>query len=100
MSEIDHTKMPRPDLRRSHVVILGAGASCAAFSNGERHGRKMPLLRDLIDVVGLAPILRNAGFTGNCENFEELYSNLVAGGSHPELVAKIQRQVFDYFAAM
>src|SRR6266403_2499822 len=35
-----------------HVVILGAGASKAAFANGDRNGRKLPLIGDLPDVIG------------------------------------------------
>ena len=32
--EIEQIEMERP-----HVVILGAGASYAAFPNGDKHGR-------------------------------------------------------------
>ena len=35
-----------------HIVILGAGASKAAFPNGDRNGRALPLIDDLTDVLG------------------------------------------------
>jgi hypothetical protein len=38
---------------RPHVVILGAGASLAAFPNGDRNGRRLPLMKDFVDVVAL-----------------------------------------------
>ena len=35
-----------------HVVILGAGASKAAFLGGDRNGKSIPLLDDLPDIIG------------------------------------------------
>ena len=31
-----------------HVVILGAGASLAAFPDGDKNGRKLPLMNDIV----------------------------------------------------
>ena len=51
---------PRVDLH-PHVVLLGAGASRAAFPNGDRSGRRIPLMNDLVKVVGLSPLIKQAG---------------------------------------
>ena len=40
-----------------HVVILGAGASLAAFPNGDKNGRQLPLMNNLVEVVGLRSLL-------------------------------------------
>jgi hypothetical protein len=40
-----------------HVYILGAGASVAAFPNGERNGKKLPLMSNFVEVVGLKHVL-------------------------------------------
>jgi hypothetical protein len=37
-----------------HVVLLGAGASLAAFPNGDANGNKLPLMNDLIATVGIS----------------------------------------------
>ena len=37
-------------LHAPHVVMLGAGASVAAFPNGDKNGRKVPLMKDLVGV--------------------------------------------------
>ncbi len=41
MSALDRKEIPQPSSGRAHVVILGAGASLAAFPKGDRHGRKL-----------------------------------------------------------
>ena len=33
---------------RPHVVILGAGASCAAIPNGDKHGKKISAMSGFI----------------------------------------------------
>jgi hypothetical protein len=46
---------------RPHLVILGAGASLAAFPNGDRYGRQLPLMHDLISKLGLEGPLSEHG---------------------------------------
>jgi hypothetical protein len=38
---------------RPHVYILGAGASYAAFPRGEKTGRKLPLMNNLVEILQL-----------------------------------------------
>ena len=38
---------------RPHVVLLGAGASFAALSKGDKYGRPVPLLRDVAESLKL-----------------------------------------------
>jgi len=42
---------------RPHVVLLGAGASRAAFPNGDKHRKKLPVMNDLVDVVEIYQFL-------------------------------------------
>ena len=53
---------------RPHVVILGAGASLAAFRNGDRNGNTLPLMDDLIDVLDLRPLLEVG--VGGCGRYQ------------------------------
>lgn len=92
--------MTAPDFGRPHVVILGAGASLQAFPNGDKHGRKLPLMWNLVDVVGLAPLLDQAGIGDYRDNFEKFYSDLATSGRNQDVVEKINQAVFDYFAKM
>ena len=40
-----------PKNSRPHLVILGAGASYAAFPNGDKNGRKLPLMNNIVEEV-------------------------------------------------
>ena len=48
---IEHPRNLRP-----HAVLLGAGASRAAFPSGDAGGRQLPVMSDLVDVVGFTSI--------------------------------------------
>ena len=83
-----------------HVVLLGAGASLASFNDGDANGIKLPLMNNLIDVVGLNDILDEAGISYNNMNFEVLYDELVSSGNNARLVKNIECAINNYFSAM
>jgi hypothetical protein len=58
-----------------HVVILGAGASRACCPSGDRNGRKLPLMADFVESVGLEDIIRASGHQP-AGNVETTYSNI------------------------
>lgn len=94
-----------PDLdgtvnRSPHVVILGAGASHASSPNGDGGGLKLPLMNDLIELVGLTDLLKSEGITTEDVDFESLYDDLVTSGQHPNLVREIEKRIYDYFSQM
>lgn len=82
-----------------HVVILGAGASRAAFPEGDAKGRRLPVMADLADCLDLRPAIKTAGFPENAD-FESIYDELATTGRKPELKADIESRVQSYFAAM
>lgn len=84
----------------SHVVILGAGASLAALPTGDRNGRRLPLMSNFVEVVGLKSILLKAGIDSTDQNFEALYSRLALDPQYASCLQDIEQAVFDYFAAM
>jgi hypothetical protein len=83
-----------------HVVILGAGASLAACPNGDAYGRRLPLMRSFVEVVGLAPLLRSHGINEGYDDFEALYDRLSTDGRYGSLLAQVERTVHDYFSEM
>jgi len=87
-------------MNRFHVFILGAGASLAAFPNGDKRGRRLPLMYNIADVVGLRPILEAAGIRYEAQNFEALYSTLVAYGQYSQAVNTLEQEIAEYFSAM
>ena len=89
--------------RRPHVVLLGAGASRAAFPDGDRAGRRVPLLNDLVDIVGLKQEIEGTGESfKNGDNFELLYSRLDSGSEpkHERAKKNIEKKIEEYFSAL
>ncbi len=97
--------MPLPDLRPDgvanespHVVILGAGASVAACPKGDRNGRRLPVMANLLETVGLTQTLEQAGISvTSATNFESLYSGIASDSTRKGLRAAIETRVKEYF---
>ncbi len=84
-----------------HVVILGAGASVAACPRGDRHGRRVPVMANLVKVLGLERILE--GTSVRCQadaNFELIYEELACSPSHEGTRIRIEQAVRDYFSTL
>src|SRR5258707_808995 len=81
-----------------HVVLLGAGASRAAFPNGDANGKPLPLMNDLVDKLGLQPLIDEAGPANSSDgNFEGIYSRLCSSQEHSSLAARIEGHINEYF---
>jgi len=84
-----------------HVVILGAGASIAStLRNPEKHGKPLPGMPNLVEVLGLEPLIESHGVTYEGQNFEAFYDGLSQDGQHPDLLDEIESAVYDYFAGL
>ncbi len=97
--------LPPLDVKRKinhapHLVLLGAGASLAAFPNGDANGLRLPLMRNLVQVVGLEDLLIEHGIREGHEDFEGLYDGLASDPSRAELTNAVDRRVHEYFSAM
>lgn len=91
-------EQPRPELR-PHVVLLGAGASRAAFPEGDAQYRRVPLMQDLVETLNLWPAIRRSGVLPS-ENFEAIYSRLAADPQHSATKKKIEQEVESYFSCL
>ena len=80
-----------------HVVILGAGASKAAFPDGDLYNYKLPLLNEIIEVVGLNDLLKRHGFDVKITDFELFFDSLVSSGEHSNLVRRLELEIRLYF---
>lgn len=83
-----------------HLVILGAGASRAACPNGDKNGRPLPLMNDLVEVIGLESTLSKYGYDRNVQDFEALYSEIYEADPDSPLVNEINSVVREYFLAL
>lgn len=88
-------------IKRPHIVLLGAGASLAAFPNGEKNGLKLPLMSNFVETVnGLSSYLDKCGIDYKGQNFEELYNSLYEDSQYDEIRSTIEEIIYDYFAQM
>lgn len=83
-----------------HITILGAGASVAALPDGDKNGRKLPLMNNLVNVLGIEPLIEKYGLKYEGENFEATYDALFHSGKYEELVGEIDVAVENYFGEM
>lgn len=82
-----------------HVVILGAGASLAALPRGDRHGRRLPVMSNFVETLGLESLVARAGFRHDA-NFELIYDALYASPEHAGLRMELEDVVRAYFSAI
>jgi hypothetical protein len=85
---------------KPHVVILGAGASYAAFPQGDKHGRRLPLMNNLIETLGIEDIVAKTGLRFESLNFEDIYASIHQYPGLIEIRDELERQVYRYFRGM
>ncbi|WP_343785326.1 hypothetical protein [Wandonia haliotis] len=85
-----------PDKRMPHLVLLGAGASLASFPNGDKNGKELPLMRNLVQKLDLYGIIPDK-FENVIDNFESLYSKIASDKSLTSIKNIIDRKVYEYF---
>ena len=86
---------------RPHVVILGAGASFAACAQGDKFGRKLPVMQNFVEVVGLQSLLEKYSVLYHSgENFEEIYSSLCDNEAMGDALGEIENAIHDYFSKL
>jgi hypothetical protein len=87
-------------MERPHVVVLGAGASRAAFPRGERAGRHLPLMSDFVEIVPVKEILHRSGICFETQNFEDIYSKLILKPDKAAVREALEEAVFSYFSSL
>jgi len=99
-------RLPALDIRLNvnhspHVVILGAGASLAACPRGDRNGRKLPVMANLVRVLCLEPLLKKAGLEADVgQNFELIYDRLASDDRLKDVRLELDAAVSCYFASL
>lgn len=92
---MDRGAVPAP-----HVVILGAGASIAAYLDWGKIGDPLPSMQNLVDVLDLKKDVLAAGYDPEKIGFEDLYDELASSGKHPALRHLIENRVYSYFSKL
>ena len=85
---------------KPHVVILGAGASYAAFPEGDRNGRKLPLMNNFLEVLDIEDLISRTGLSFASTNFEDIYSEIHKNPDLNDIRKELENVVYDYFQGM
>lgn len=88
-----------PSKEMPHLVLLGAGASLASFPNGDKNGKKLPLMNSLVEKLDLYNHIPDK-FENLLTDFEKLYSNIANDASLSSVKKIIDKKVYDYFYEM
>jgi hypothetical protein len=82
-----------------HVVLLGAGASIAALPRGDKYGRRLPVLTNLVDIVGLRPLLEASEINPDHKGgFEALYDSISTNPEYFALCRAVEAKVRAFFS--
>lgn len=84
-----------PEIQKPHVVLLGAGASRAAFPNGDAIKKHLPLMSDLIETLQLTTLLNNRGIDST-QDFETIYANI----TDENLRNILENKINNYFSTL
>src|SRR3990167_6965535 len=88
------------DFYKPHLVILGAGASLAALPDGDKNGKRIPLMNNLIKVLDLEKFLVSHGINFYGDNFEDLYSSLYDDPHKINLCSELENNIYNYFSSL
>lgn len=80
---------------RPHLVILGAGASVAAFPNGDANGRKLPTMANFIKTLNIKELKEREN-----ENIENVYSELAEHKGNEEILTSLEFHIRQYFSSL
>lgn len=93
-------EMQQIQMKRPHVVILGAGASFAACPNGDKSGKRLPLMNNFIDILGVESLIKKTGLIFKSNNFEDIYSAIHENPKLSEVRAELEEVIYGYFSSM
>jgi hypothetical protein len=83
---------------RPHVVILGAGASVATIPNGDRNGKKISVMNDFLNNLGLSKLLDGVSLKTNSTNIEDIYCEISERTDLAHIKIKIENEIYQYFS--
>ena len=89
-----------PDRQEPHVVILGAGASKAAFPDGDANGQLVPLMSELPKVLGSPwkDLVGDANLTNI--DFESQFTHLRNYTNYHDRLNEIEEMLVDHFSSL
>lgn len=85
---------------RPHLFILGAGATKATIPNGDRYGRKSPVMENFMREIGIDGLLEGVTLKTKSNNIEAIYSELSTKPEYADIVSKIENGIVSHYRQM
>lgn len=85
---------------RPHLFILGAGATKATIPNGDKNGRKSPVMNNFLQEIGQEDLLKKVSLKTHSNNIESIYSELVENPEYSETMSKIETAIISHYQQM
>lgn len=82
---------------RSHLVILGAGASVATIPNGDRNQRKLSCMDNFLSELNISGILDKCNLKTNSKNLEDIYSELENRPEYEDIKNNLESTIIEEF---
>ena len=83
-----------------HLVIVGAGASLAAFPESDKNGKKLPLMSNFVKILNLQSDLNNCSILSSDKNVEIILAELAERPENIEILNRIKSKIYNYFSSL
>jgi len=83
-----------------HVVILGAGCSKAAFPDGDKNNKALPLMNNIFSILKMEDIFNKYDLKVPTINFEEYYSSIYDKTQYNPLREELEERIYSYFKSL
>lgn len=91
------------NINRSHVVLLGSGASVAVlneFDGTDKNGKRTSVMNNFIQEIGFDDIFKEYNYMPTSTNLEDIYSDLYENPEFVELRMKLDVAIENYYFDM
>ena len=83
-----------------HIVILGAGATCAAIPNGDKNGMKSSVMNDFIKNLQMEDLMAGVRLKTSSHNLEDIYSELYEKPEYCDVCREMEKRIFDFYSSL
>lgn len=97
---MDHNEFMTRQRSRSHLVILGAGASMAAIPDGDKNGKRLSCMDNFLSELNIEQVIDNCNLKTSSKNLEDIYSELEERAECEEIKNKLETIITERFSKL
>lgn len=97
MNAIDENFFLEQMRNRPHLFILGAGATKATIPEGDKNGRRSPVMENFLEEIGLDKLLDGIKLDTISHNIEAIYSELYLKPEYANIVEGIEKGIVEHY---